>query len=127
MNLGNFYDYIPIRAFASHDDVANFVKGFNLSPWWVYGIGGYIVAFLIWHFFTRTMILAFISLNAGQTLKIFLMIMSVAILFGYYGMPGLFGYGEISYFLSITSLIAIPGMIFILWPTRDWVIRQLNF
>lgn len=125
MNLGNFYDYVPIRTFTTHGDAAHFFMGLNISPWWVYIIGGYIVAFLIWHFFTKTMISAFINLNITTPLRAGLMIICVLILFGFFGMPGLFGYGDISYFLSATSLLAIPGIIIALWPTRKWIEQSM--
>ncbi|WP_133128446.1 hypothetical protein [Legionella nagasakiensis] len=127
MNLGNFYDYVPIRTFVTHGDVAHVVMGLGISPWGVYACGGYLVACLIWHFFTRTMILAFISLNFVSTsLKASLMVLCVAVLFGFFAIPGFFGYGDISYFLSATSFLAIPGLIVALWPTRAWVLRQLS-
>ena len=124
MNIGNFFAYIPIRTLTTHGDVINFVNGLSISAWWVYIIGGYIVAFIIWHFFTKTMIHAFETLNlTSVTSKFNLIIVCVFILFGFYGgLPGISGsYGEISYFLSATSLWAIPGIIILLWPTRDWI------
>lgn len=122
MNVGNFYDYVPIRTFARHGDAANFEFGLGISPWWVYAIGGYIVAFSIWHFFARTMIAAFIDLKAVSTVsRAALMIVCVVILFGFFGTAGFFDYGDISYFLSATSLLAIPALIVVLWPTRFWV------
>jgi|SRR6185437_160403 len=129
MNLGNFYDYVPIRTIAPYDggnDVATFVKGLDISPWWVYIIGGYIVAFLIWQFFTRTLILAYVNLEISNIFsKAFIMISCVVFLFGFYGMPGgipgLFEYGDVSFCLSITSIAAIPGIIVAAWPTRIWV------
>ncbi|MEO8401156.1 MAG: hypothetical protein ABI597_05075 [Gammaproteobacteria bacterium] len=125
MNLGNFYDYVPIRTFAPHDDAFNFITGLAISPWCVYIIGGYIVAFLILHFFTKTMISAFNYLKLSKPLQTGLMMICVGILFGFYGLPGFFNYGEISHFLSVTSVIIIPGLMIALWPTRAWVTRQL--
>lgn len=124
MNLGNFFAYIPIRTLTTHGDVVNFTNGLQISNWWVYIIGGYIVAFLIWYFFTKTMIHAFKILNLTSLIsKLNLAILCVCILFGFYGgLPGISGsYGEISYFLSVTSLIVIPGIIIMLWPTRNWI------
>lgn len=125
MNLGNFYDYVPIRTFADFDDVHNFVRGFAISPWWVYAVGGYIVAFLIWQFFRKTMIAACLHLQLVEMAqKASLMIVCVCILFGYFGgFPHVYflgqeAVGEITYFLCATSWLAIPGLIFALWPTR---------
>lgn len=119
MNLGNFYDYVPIRTFASKGDVVNFVNGLNILPWRIYIIGGYIVAYLIWHFFTKTMTAAYIHLDIDKTLKVGLLLICVGVLFGFYGLPGFFGYGDIAYFLSATSVIAIPGVLVVLWPTES--------
>jgi hypothetical protein len=128
MNLGNIYDYVPIRTFATQGnmlDVLDIEQALNISPWYIYIIIGYLVAFLIWQFFTKTLIAIYVNLKLIDTIsRASLMIICVCILFGYFGLPGLFNYGEVSYFLSITSLAIIPGMITILWPTRAWVVRQ---
>lgn len=134
MNLGNFYDYVPIRAFAPHGDIANINIGLNISPWWIYTILGYLVAYFIWNFFTKTMISVFVNLKISSiNFQAGLMIICVLILFGFFG--GIIGefisakpmpYGEITYFLSMTSFLIIPGVIIVAWPTRAWVIRELN-
>lgn len=56
-------------------------------------------------------------LDIGSALKAALMCLCVGILFGFYGLPGFFGYGDIAFFLSVTSVVAIPGIILGLWPT----------
>lgn len=134
MNLGNFYDYVPIRTFATHGDMTVIEIGLNISPWWIYIIFGYLVAFLIHHFFTRTLIQMFVTLGvATAAFRASLMIICVCILFGFFG--GIIGvlispvsmpYGEISYFLSVTSFLSIPGIIMAAWPTRAWVVRQVK-
>ena len=117
MNLGNFYDYVPMRTFTTHGDAANFEQGLHISPWWVYSIGGYIVAFLMCYFFKKTLPTAYKDLQMQSRLpKASLMIFSVVILFGFFGATGLYNHGEISYLLSATSLLAIPGLIYALWP-----------
>lgn len=132
MNLGNFYDYIPIRTFSTQDDIANFVKGLNISPWWVYIIGGYMVAFLIWQFFTKTLVSAFVNLQLTTTYRACLMIICTFILFGYFGgfpyvyMGRIVSVNSVTYLLSATSFIAMPGLIIALWPTRKWVKRELE-
>lgn len=127
MNLANFYDYVPIRTFSTHGDIAHITAGLGISPWSVYIIAGYLVAFVIWHFFTRTLIRGFIHLKLQTTLsRASLMIVCALPLFGYFGMAGFIDYGEISHFLSATSFILIPGVIVASWPTRDWVRRQVQ-
>jgi hypothetical protein len=128
MNLGNIYDYVPMRTFSTHGsmvDILDIEQGLNLSPWLVYAIGGYLVAFLVWQFFTKTMITTYINLKINSTLsRAVLMIICVFILFGYFGLAGFINHGEISHFISLTSFLAIPGMIIVLWPTRNWVVRH---
>jgi hypothetical protein len=134
MNLGNFYDYVPIRTFASHGDIAHMTAGLGVSPWCIYIIFGYLVGFLIWHFFTKTLMAMFINLRIDTNMaRASLMITCVGILFGFFG--GIIGvflsskpmpYGEISYFLSVTSFLMIPGIIVALWPTRNWVECRLK-
>lgn len=33
MNVGNFYDYVPIRTFYHGGDIGHIVRGLNCSPW----------------------------------------------------------------------------------------------
>lgn len=123
INLGNLFDYVPIRTFAKTDDVHNFVTGLNISPWWVFIIGGYVVAFSIYQFFSKTLDSAYANLQLTQAgSKASLMILCVCILFGFFGgFPYIYFYGEqivgsVTYLLSATSFLAIPGLIVALWP-----------
>lgn len=134
MNLGNFYDYVPIRTFASHGDMGNLTHGLNISPWWVFVIFGYPIAFLMWQFFAKTMVFMYLNLLIrAVAVQAALMIICVLLLFGWFG--GILGavtsstpmpYGETAYFLEVASFLAIPGIIFILWPTRNWMEYQLK-
>lgn len=132
MCLGSFYDYVPIRTFAKSGDIYNFITGLNISPWLVYIIFGYLVAFLIWQFFSKTLISTYLNLDLKTILpRSSLMIICVLILFGFFGgypyiyFIGRNDVGDITYFLSATSFIAIPGIIIALWPTRMWVNQRL--
>ena len=125
MNLGNLFDYVPIRTFTKIDDVHNFVAGLNISPWWVFIIGGYIVAFLIYQFFSKTLVSSYNNLHlTSTTSKASLMILCVLILFGFFGgFPYIYFLGSnivgsVTYLLSATSFLAIPGLIVALWPTK---------
>lgn len=134
MNLGNFYDYVPIRTFSIHGDMGNITHGLNISPWWIFVIFGYPVAYLMWQFFTNTMIRMFLNLNIDKIyLQAGLMIVCVILLFAWFG--GILGpltlehpkaNGEVTYFLEIASFTAMPGIIVALWPTRDWFRQQLK-
>ncbi|MES1220711.1 MAG: hypothetical protein ABUT20_34745, partial [Bacteroidota bacterium] len=134
MNLGNFFDYVPIRTFSTHGDVGNMVRGLNISPWWVFIIIGYIVAYLMYRFFTRTIISMFVNLKITSiSVQACIMIVCVLIMFGWFG--GILGplisknpmhNGEIAYFLEIATFAAIPGIVFILWPTQKWIIDRMK-
>ena len=129
MNLGSLFAYIPIRIFATQTnmlDIVDVEQAFGISPWWIYSICGYLMAFLIWQFFTQTLVTAYIILKIQNLfLKAGLMIICVVILFAYFGIAGFFSHGGVPYFLSATSLLAVPGIILLLWPTRYGVRQQL--
>lgn len=125
MNLGNFYDYVPIRTFAPSGDVYNFVFGLNISPWWVFIIGGYIVAFLIIHFYKNTLELVYQILRLSKSMQIFVLTLSTFILFSFFGgflylmqQPNFLKMASTAYLLSAMSFIAIPGIIYFNWPTK---------
>jgi len=120
MNVGNFYDYVPIRTFASHGDIAHIQQGLNLSPWMTVIVLGYPIAWILWHFFARILpeTLRIISPDSrfGQTA---LVLTCAFLIFGYYGASGYFGYGEVSHVLSGISMLAAPGVAAACWPSRQ--------
>lgn len=127
MNLGNLYAYAPIRIFAIHGDMVNVAIGLNISPWWIFIIGTYLVAYFIWQFFSQTLISAYIDLGLNDLkARASLLALCVVILFGFFGAAGLISYGVVSYFLAATSILAIPGLMIALWPGREWVVRQTD-
>lgn len=126
--LGGTFAYVPVRTFTPHGvmvDVLDIEQALNISPWWIYFVVGYLVAFMMWLFFTKTLIAMYARLGIANTAaRASLMILCVLILFGYCGLAGLINHGEISHFISATSFLAIPGIILMLWPTRAWVVQQ---
>jgi hypothetical protein len=134
MNLGNFFDYVPIRTFSSHGDMGNMVHGLGISPWWIFVIFGYVVAYLMLQFLTGTMPRMYVQLGIESTaVRAGLMLTCLLLLFGWFG--GILGpltstnplsHGEIAYFLEIASFVAIPGIAWLLWPTREWLGRRLQ-
>ena len=56
MNIANLFDYIPFRTFTPVNwdtDMSNLERGLNISPWVVYVVGGYLVLFVVWQFFSQ--------------------------------------------------------------------------
>ncbi len=119
MCVGNFYDYVPIRTFASHGDIANITHGLKISPWVVVAVAGYPTALAMWYFFARTLKDASSLLVPGSRgLQATLVMICAFLMFGYFGASGLFGYGDVSQTLSGLSLFSIPGISLACWPPR---------
>lgn len=129
MNIANVFDYVPIRTFTPtnwNTDMSNFERGLNVSPWVVYVVGGYFVLFIIWQFFSKTLIEAYVYLSLEYLwIRCLLMISVVLVLFAYFSRAGLHGFGEISRFLSVTSVLICPAIIFFSWPERQWVRQKM--
>ena len=125
MNIANLYDYVPIRTFTFVNwdtDMSNLERGLNISPWVVYVIAGYLIFLLLWQLFVRTIVQAYVYLGLNSVwTRVFLLILVVLIIFLYFAQAGLHGYGEISRFVSITSMLICPLIILINWPEREWV------
>ena len=125
MNIANLFDYVPFRTFTPVNwdtDMSNLERGLNISPWIVYVIGGYLVLFVIWQFFSKTLVESYVYLGLNSLwIRSFLLVSTVLVLFGYFSSAGLHGYGEISAFLSMTSRWICPAVILFCWPDRQWV------
>lgn len=128
--LGGTYAYVPVRTFTTRGvmvDILDIEQSLHISPWLIYFFFGYLVAFMIWQFFTKTLMQLYVNLGISNTIaRASLMILCVLILFGYCGLAGLVNHGEISHFISATSFLAIPGIILALWPTRKWVRNKIQ-
>ena len=129
MNIANLFDYIPFRTFTPVNwdtDMSNLERGLNISPWVVYVVGGYLVMFVIWQFFSKTLVESYVYLGLKALwIRSFLLISAVLVLFGYFSSAGLHGYGEISAFLSTTSRWICPAIIVCCWPDRQWVREKM--
>jgi len=116
MALGNWYDYIPIRAFAYTGDVGNFNHTFGISPWWIYIIGTYIVIFFLWHFLKiqlpRLFRIMGIKNNFSRVLLLFIVLSTIFFLFGGTGLNN----NSICQIMSWSSISLIPILMFALSP-----------
>ncbi len=127
--LGATYAYVPIRTFSTPGvmiDILDIEQSMNISPWLIYFFVGYLVLFMMWQFFTKSIILIYVNVGISNTLaRASLMLLCVLIVFGYCGFIGFYNHGEISHFISVTSIFAIPGIVIILWPTRKWIQEKM--
>jgi hypothetical protein len=53
------------------------------------------------------------------------MISVVLVLFDYFSLAGLHGFGEMSAFLSLTSRWMSPAIMVFCWPDRQWVREKI--
>ena len=121
MNLGNFFDYVPIRTFAPTGDMADIAKGLGTSPWVILVVLGIPTAIAMWFFFARTLPMALGRMASSSFERGLVVTLSVVIMFGYFGLVGIEGYGKTSRILSLLSLCLIPIILIVCWPTRRWM------
>jgi hypothetical protein len=125
MNVGNFFDYVPIRTFAPTGDIAHIVQGLGISPWVALVVLGIPTAIAMWFFFARTLPMALGRMAASSFPRGLIVTLSVVIMFGYFGLVGIEGYGRISHVLSLLSLCLIPVMLVVCWPARRWMASRI--
>ena len=118
MNVGNFLDYVPVRTFTTHSDMARVEAGMRISPWWIATVLGLPFAIAIWHFFARLLPDArwflFPQRRVPQTI---LVVVSSFTMFVYFGSAGMDGYGEVSRWISVFSVcVLFPGALILCWP-----------
>jgi hypothetical protein len=122
MNVANFYDYVPVRTFATHGDIAHITQGLGISAWTALVVLGIPTAIAMWFLFTHTLPQALGRLAPDSlSRQAFIVNLSVVIMFGYFGLAGFVGYGEPSHTLSMLSLCVIPIMLIFCWPSRRWM------
>ena len=122
MNVGNCIDYVPVRTFTAHGDMANIEHGLNISPWWVLVALGIPFFAAVAHFFVRLLPDArgflFPEQRAAQAL---LVVVCTVGMFVYYGGSGMHGYGATSHWISLASAtVLFPVVLLLSFPwTRN--------
>jgi hypothetical protein len=118
MNVGNFFDYVPVRTFAPHGDMATLEKGLGVSLWWIIIVLGLPFAAAIWHFFARLLPDARIFLYSNKRLRqIVLVAFSAFVFFVFFGASGIHGYGEPSHLISaFSAAVLFPVALILCWP-----------
>ncbi len=106
--LAEIYAYIPIRTFSEVDDIFNFRTATGLSPWTIAIPGTIYVIWGMYQILAKQVPAAYSSLNittkSGQfTFKL----ITLVIVFGYYGAIGLTKPDQISHILSLASIAAL--------------------
>jgi len=120
MNVGNFLDYVPIRTFTTHGDMANIERGLQISPWWIVAILGIPFAVAIGRFFMKLLPDARGYLFPSRTFsQVVLVAVSSFTVFGFFGSAGMQGYGQTSHWLSVLSVcVLFPLVLILCWPRK---------
>ncbi len=105
MNIGNFYDYVPIRTFAHSGDIAYMARGLGCSSWVILVVLGIPTALAIWHLFWRlfpaTMHRSFPNAPYRQAV---LRITSIVLIFIFYGGVGLLSDNLVAKGMALASI-----------------------
>ncbi|MGA2073543.1 MAG: hypothetical protein ABSH52_08550 [Terriglobia bacterium] len=120
MNVGNFLDYVPIRTFTTHADMANVERGLHISPWFIITVLGFPFAVVIGHFFMKLLPDArgFLFPYGAIPQRVLAVVSSFTV-FAFFGSAGMQGYGETSHWLSVLSLcVLFPVVLILCWPRK---------
>jgi len=117
MSVGNFLDYVPVRTFASHGDMADIARGLQVSPWVILVALGYPTAWALAHFL-RNVLPDMLGHATPQAMphRVALVATAVFILLVFFGAAGFTGYGEVSHTLSGISMLSFPIVLAACWP-----------
>jgi hypothetical protein len=127
MNVANLYDYVPIRVVASNGDVWQWNHATHMSPWWVYGIVGACVLWVMVDFYRIVLPQALeTSRIASAPARALVLVTVTAIMFGYFATPGLVQSDDVSVFIGGTSLLLIPVVVLINWRPVVTTSRRSN-
>ncbi len=118
MNTGNFLDYVPVRTFATHGDMARIQQGLHISPWWIVVVLGVPFAAAIAHFFVKLLPDARSFLFPDQVAgQVVLVAVSAFSMFVFFGSAGIVGYGEPSHWISMASILVLfPAVLLLCLP-----------
>jgi len=120
MNVGNFWDYVPVRTFTTRFDMGNVEAGLQISPWWILTVLGIPFSIAIVHFFARLLpdARSFLCCD-GSVPGIILTAVSSFTVFVFFGSAGLHGFGETSHWISVLSVcLLFPLALVLCWPRK---------
>ena len=112
-SVGNFFDYVPIRTFTLDGDMGSVQRGLGWSPWTLLLLFGVptLVA-MIWLFLRvvpQTLRQLFPTRTTRQAL---VTVVTIGVMFGFFGAVGLIEGGPVAYTLSTISVkLVLPAAI----------------
>ncbi|HEV2680523.1 MAG TPA: hypothetical protein VGV14_08480 [Rhodanobacter sp.] len=121
MNVGNFYDYIPIRTIDPQGDIAHIVTGLACSPWTVLIVLGIPTTWTLWHLFWRLLPQAMAQSFPGQPRRQeVLRAVSIYLVFVFFAGVGLFSQSHVSKVLAgLSFLFALLVLAYLRYGRRQ--------
>lgn len=115
--VGNFYDYVPLRTFATGGDVDNFALATGWSRWAIYAVAGYLTLWAIVDLYRKAMPWTLGAAGFGRTrvARAIVVVLATLALFVLYALPALEQPDPVSVFMGRTSLIIIPAVLLASW------------
>ena len=116
MQAANLWCYVPIRVFADDGDIHHIEQATGISPWWIYVLGGWVVVFVLCDMYRTVLpwVLKTCEFTASYERAIML-IATTGVTFGYFGIPAILEPDAVSFFQGITSEMAIPVIVLMMW------------
>ena len=130
MNIANLFNYIPFQTFTPVNwdtDMSNLERGLNISPWVVYVVGGYLVLFVIWQFFSKTIVESYVPLGLGTAwIRSFLLIFALSsFCLDISARQDCTDMAKYRRSYPVTSRWLCPVIIAFCWPERQWVREKI--
>jgi hypothetical protein len=121
-NLAEFFSYIPTRTFTTHADIFNFNHALHLSPWIIGIVGGSFSVLLISYFFLKILPMTYHVLNLNKLwARIMYLLAMLFVFFVIGGYRGAHHYGPVSAMMGVISLMMIPLIFIVCFPTQKWI------
>lgn len=132
VNLIPLVQYFPIQTFSSGGDVGHFIKGLQISPWWVFFPGLLFTSFALYQMLAKALPKAYALLPIrslwGRNLFL-LYTLSVIFLFIHIQGYNPFTAPHIPLSCRILGIIAIflvPVLFILCYPSRAWVCKAVE-
>lgn len=104
-SVGNFFDYVPIRTFTLGGDMGSVERGFGWSPWTLLVIFGVPTLIAMMWLFLRVVPSTLRQLfPTSATRQALVAVVTVGVMFGFFGAVGLLEGGPVSHWLSTVSV-----------------------
>jgi hypothetical protein len=98
-------------------------KGLHISPWWVATVLGLPFAMAMWSFFAKLLPDPRTFLFPHRMLpQVMLTALSSFTVFVFFGGVGVYGYGQVSHWISLMSLSGLfPAVLIFCWPRNTGI------